>query len=126
MPTDAGKRDIDAAGIARGLHLLQEAPWAKKRQKPYHFSHHFFDPRLAEGHCGYSFQGRVEGLAASMRVGRTKPVYDIYHGGGMLGALLVEWRNVGVGLGPRRNPAKWAWLPAGSCPRPGRWTCITG
>ena len=65
-----------------------------KRLKPFHYSDHVFCRANADDrqNC-YTFAGDVQGLGASMN-----GVLETYHGGGMLGAVLVEWRKVGLGV----------------------------
>ena len=99
MLTTAEKRDLGAAGLAQGFHRLQATDRGPKRRKPYHVSSHVYDPIIADGDRGYSFQGGVGCLDTEVRSGRYAKAKEVYAGGGMLGAVLVEWRSIGRGIG---------------------------
>ena len=70
MLTTAEKRDLGAAGLAQGFHRLQATDRGPKRRKPYHVSSHVYDPIIADGDRGYSFQGGVGCLDTEVRSGR--------------------------------------------------------
>lgn len=106
MTSSAEKRDLDAAGLARGFHRLEQTQRSTKRAKPYHYSTHIFDVHHDPKESGYAFEGNVRRLEGCALAGRLKPVLDVYHAGGMLGALLVEWRSTGRGLGGHVPPPK--------------------
>ena len=90
MLTTAEKRDLGAAGLAQGFHRLQATDRGEKRRKPYHVSSHVYDPIIADGDRGYSFQGGVGCLDTEVRSGRYAKAKEVYAGGGMLGAVLVD------------------------------------